>query len=149
MTEGRVLPAVHLLVVIAIFLAVGGGDAEGRVVFLLFLEACLIPFFIPLPRRHRIAAAVHGAGFVAVSNCSHLGYVGYWAKMAMEGGFIGISMTNGGGVVTPTFGVEPMLGTNPMSVAFPGGPEGHDYHLDMATATVARGKVETTLREGH
>lgn len=93
-------------------------------------------------------AGRHGAGFVAVSNCSHLGYVGYWAKMAMEGSFIGISMTNGGGVVTPTFGVEPILGTNPMSIAFPGGPAGHAYHLDMATSAVARGKVETTLREG-
>ncbi|MBI3026249.1 MAG: Ldh family oxidoreductase [Candidatus Tectomicrobia bacterium] len=90
----------------------------------------------------------HGAGFVAVRNCSHLGYVGYWAKMAMERGFIGLSMTNGGGVVTPTFGVDPILGTNPMSVAFPGGPGGHSYHLDMATASVARGKVETYLREG-
>ena len=90
----------------------------------------------------------HGAGFVSVRNCSHLGYVGYWAKMAMERGFIGLSMTNGGGVVTPTFGIDPILGTNPMSVAFPGGPDGHSYHLDMATASVARGKVETYLREG-
>ena len=93
-------------------------------------------------------AGRHGAGFMAVCNCSHLGYVGYWAKKAMERGFIGISMTNGGGVVIPTFGIEPVLGTNPMSVAFPGGPDGHSFHLDMATSTVARGKVETTLREG-
>ena len=90
----------------------------------------------------------HGACFVAVNNCSHLGYVGYWAKKAMERGFIGISMTNGGGVVAPTFGMEPILGTNPLSVAFPGGPDGHSFHLDMATSTVARGKVETALREG-
>ena len=93
-------------------------------------------------------AEKHGAGFVAISNCSHLGYVGYWARKAMERGFIGISMTNGGGVVAPTFGTEPILGTNPLSVAFPGGPDGHSFHLDMATSVVARGKVETTLREG-
>ncbi|MFC1491945.1 Ldh family oxidoreductase [Nitrospinota bacterium] len=93
-------------------------------------------------------AEKHGAGFVTVCNCSHLGYVGYWAKKAMERGFIGISMTNGGGVVTPTFGIEPILGTNPFSVAFPGGPDGHSFHLDMATSTVARGKIETSLREG-
>ena len=90
----------------------------------------------------------HGAGFVAVNNCSHIGYVGYFAKKAMERGFIGISMTNGGGVVTPTFGIEPILGTNPLSVAFPGGPNGQSFHLDMATSAVARGKVETALREG-
>ena len=58
----------------------------------------------------------HGAGFVAVRNCSHLGYVGYWAKMAMERGFIGLSMTNGGGVVTPTFGIDPILGTTHLGI---------------------------------
>lgn len=93
-------------------------------------------------------AARHGAGFVAVNNCSHIGYVGYWARKAMEQGFIGISMTNGGGVVAPTFGIDPVLGTNPLSVAFPGGPDGHSFHLDMATSVVARGKVETVLRDG-
>lgn len=90
----------------------------------------------------------HGAGFVAVNNCSHIGYVGYWARKPMERGFIGITMTNGGGVVVPTFGIDPVLGTNPISVAFPGGPNGHSFHLDMATSVVARGKLETTLREG-
>ena len=69
----------------------------------------------------------HGAGFVAVNNCSHIGYVGYWARKAMEGGFIGIQHHQRGGVVVPTFGIEPVLGTNPISVAFPGGPNGAQF----------------------
>ncbi len=93
-------------------------------------------------------AGRHGAGFVAVRNSSHFGYAGYWAKKAMERGFIGISMSNGGRRTTPTFGLEPIFGTNPMSVAIPGGPGGTSFHLDMATAVVAVGKVETALREG-
>ncbi len=93
-------------------------------------------------------AEKHGTGFVAVRNSSHFGYAGYWAKKAMERGYIGISMSNGGRRTTATYGVEPIFGTNPFSVAIPGGPDGHDFHLDMATSVVAVGKIETALREG-
>ncbi|MEK6710929.1 MAG: Ldh family oxidoreductase [Nitrospinota bacterium] len=93
-------------------------------------------------------AGRHGSGFVAVHNSSHFGYAGYWAKKAMEAGYIGISMSNGGARTTATFGLEPLFGTNPMSVAIPGGPGGTPFYLDMATAVVAVGKVETALREG-
>ena len=93
-------------------------------------------------------AEKHGSGFVTVRNSSHFGYAGYWAKKAMEAGYIGISMTNGGRRTAPTFGAEAIFGTNPMSVAIPGGPGGTDFHLDMATAVTAVGKIETALREG-
>jgi L-2-hydroxycarboxylate dehydrogenase (NAD+) len=90
----------------------------------------------------------HGTGFVAVKNSSHLGFPGYYARKAMEKGYIGICMSNGERVVAPTFALEGFLGTNPMSVAIPAGPGRAAFYLDMATAAVARGKVETTLREG-
>ena len=93
-------------------------------------------------------AARHGTGFVGVTNSSHFGYAGYWAERAMRKGFIGISMSNSGGRTTPTFGSEGMLGTNPFSVAIGGGANGTDFLLDMATTTVAVGKIETALREG-
>lgn len=89
-----------------------------------------------------------GCGFVVVSNSSHFGYAGFWAERAMRSGLIGISMSNSGGRVAPTFGTESLLGTNPMAVAIPGAPGGTDFLLDMATSAVAVGKVETALREG-
>lgn len=90
-------------------------------------------------------AASHGSGFVVVKDSSHFGYAGYWAELARSKGYIGISLSNSGGRVAPTFGREPLLGTNPLSVAIPGGET--DFVLDMATSTVAVGKVETALRE--
>ena len=93
-------------------------------------------------------AEEHGSGFVGVRNSNHFGYAGYWAKKAMERGFIGISMSNGGRRATATFGAEAIFGTNPMSIAIPGGADKTDFHLDMATSTVAVGKIETALREG-
>lgn len=92
-------------------------------------------------------AAKHGTGFVGVANSSHFGYAGYWAERAMRQGFIGISMSNSGGRTAPTYAAEGMLGTNPFSLGIGGGGE-TDFLLDMATTTVAVGKIETALREG-
>jgi LDH2 family malate/lactate/ureidoglycolate dehydrogenase len=57
-------------------------------------------------------------------------------------------MSNGGRIVTPTFSIEPFMGSNPISEAIPGGSDALDFYLDMSTASVARGKIETYLREG-
>jgi L-2-hydroxycarboxylate dehydrogenase (NAD+) len=93
-------------------------------------------------------AGKHGTGFVAVANSSHFGYAGYWAERAMRKGFVGISMSNSGGRTAPTYSSEGMLGTNPFSVGINGGEGGTNFLLDMATTTVAVGKIETALREG-
>ena len=93
-------------------------------------------------------ASVHGTGFVVVKDSSHFGYAGFWAERAMRAGFIGISMSNSGGRVAPTFGTTALLGTNPIAVAIPGAPGSTDFHLDMATSAVAVGKVENALRDG-
>ena len=111
-------------------------------------ENGLGPVAANLAMERAIAMAEkQGTGFVAVRNSSHLGYPGYWTQKAIDRGFIGICMTNGGRFVTPTFGVEPVMGTNPLSVGIPGGSSGQFFHLDIATSTVARGKIETFLRE--
>jgi LDH2 family malate/lactate/ureidoglycolate dehydrogenase len=93
-------------------------------------------------------AMSQGSGFVVVKDSSHFGYAGFWAERAMREGLIGISLSNSGGRVAPTFGVDSILGTNPLAVSIPGAPDGTDFALDMATSTVAVGKVETALREG-
>ena len=93
-------------------------------------------------------AALQGSGFVVVKDSSHFGYAGFWAERAMRAGYIGISMSNSGGRVAPTYGTTSLLGTNPLAVAIPGGRGATDFLLDMATSTVAVGKVETALREG-
>jgi L-2-hydroxycarboxylate dehydrogenase (NAD+) len=89
-----------------------------------------------------------GSGFVAVRDSSHFGYAGYWARRAMDAGFIGISLSNSGRRVAPTFSDESVLGTNPLSLTMAGGEDETDFFLDMATSAVAVGKVETALREG-
>jgi L-2-hydroxycarboxylate dehydrogenase (NAD+) len=90
-------------------------------------------------------AKTYGLGFVTVRNSNHYGIAGYYAMMALAHNCIGLSMTNSRLFVVPTFGRDPMLGTNPIAVAAPAGKE-RPFVLDMATSTVPFGKIEVFNR---
>jgi len=92
-------------------------------------------------------AKQHGLGMVVARNSTHYGIAGYYALMACEAGMIGLSGTNARPSIAPTFGVENMLGTNPLVFGFPT-DEPFSFTNDYATATIQRGKVEQYEREG-
>ena len=85
-----------------------------------------------------------GIGFVIVKNNTHYGIAGYYARMAMLKGLLGISMTNSEALVVPTYGKRAMLGSNPFAVAMPADP--YPFFLDVAMATVPRGKLEIYMK---
>ena len=82
-----------------------------------------------------------GLGMVAVRNSTHYGIAGYYVLMAIEAGMIGISGTNARPSIAPTFGVENMLGTNPLTFGMPS-DEDFPFVLDCATSIAQRGKIE-------
>ena len=88
-----------------------------------------------------------GMGMVAVRNSTHYGIAGYWASMAVKAGMIGITGTNARPSIAPTFGVENMLGTNPLTIGMPTDEE-FPFMLDCATSITQRGKIEYFAREG-
>ena len=88
-----------------------------------------------------------GAGFVTVANSRHYGMAAYYPMMALPHDMIGITMTNATPTVVPTSGREARLGTNPISLAAPAGEEA-SFVLDMATSTVAIGKILIANRLG-
>lgn len=92
-------------------------------------------------------AKKYGMGMVAVRNSTHYGIAGYYATMATQAGMIGITGTNARPSIAPTFGVENMLGTNPLTVGFPTDEE-FPFVLDCATSITQRGKIEYYAREG-
>lgn len=91
-------------------------------------------------------ARTAGSGTVAVTNSHHFGAAGYYALMAPPAGCIGMAMTNAGPWVLPAGGRTKMIGTNPIAVAAPAGQE-QPFYMDMATSTVAMGKLEIARRE--
>lgn len=88
-----------------------------------------------------------GMGMVAVRNSTHYGFAGYYALMAVEENLIGITGTNARPSIAPTFGVENMLGTNPLTFGIPT-DEAFPFLLDCATSVTQRGKIELYQRQG-
>lgn len=92
-------------------------------------------------------AKEYGMGMVAVRNSTHYGFAGYYPLMAVDHDMIGITGTNARPSIAPTFGVENMLGTNPMTFGMPT-DEDFPFLLDCATSITQRGKVEVYARQG-
>jgi LDH2 family malate/lactate/ureidoglycolate dehydrogenase len=87
-------------------------------------------------------ALATGIGAVTAFNSHHFGAAGVYSKIASDRGCIGITTSTARTIaVVPTFGVEPVLGTNPIAFAAPANSH-RPFILDMATSAVAVNKVK-------
>ena len=83
-----------------------------------------------------------GVAVVSVFNSHHFGAAGCYAKIAADRGVIGmVTSATRGVTLVPTFAAEPVMGTNPLAFAAPARTNA-PFQLDMATTTVAAGKVK-------
>lgn len=86
-----------------------------------------------------------GLAAVTVRNSNHFGAAGAYALMAARAGLVGMAMTNAGSrAIVPTQASEPVFGTNPIAFAAPA-RHNKPFVLDMATSTVAVGKVKLAV----
>ena len=89
-----------------------------------------------------------GIAAVGVCNSNHYGAAGYYSMMASDAGLLGMAFTSvTTPIMVPTFGRDPWLGTNPIAFAAPA-KRNKAFSLDMATTTVASGKVSIAKRKG-
>lgn len=88
----------------------------------------------------RIARAL-GVAVVVANHSNHFGAGAWWGEKLAREGFIAIVMSNACPAVAPWQGSTPILGTNPLCVAVPGTGGRGQWLLDMATTTVALGKL--------
>ncbi len=91
-------------------------------------------------------AAKCGVAMTVVKNSTHYGIAGYYVLQAVARDMIGITGTNARPSVAPTFGVENMLGTNPLTFGIPTDEE-FPFVLDCATSIIQRGKIEVYARK--
>jgi LDH2 family malate/lactate/ureidoglycolate dehydrogenase len=83
-----------------------------------------------------------GVAVVSVFNSHHFGAAGCYSRIAAERGVIGMVTASTRGItMVPTFAAEPVMGTNPLAFAAPARHH-PPFQLDMATTTVAAGKVK-------
>ncbi|MCX8117043.1 MAG: Ldh family oxidoreductase [Desulfobacterota bacterium] len=86
-----------------------------------------------------------GVGVTLIRKTNHIGILAYYTLMAAKEGMVGIVMSNSAPSMSPWGGAEPFLGTNPLSIAVPGGADG-PVVLDMSSSVVARGKIRRAER---
>lgn len=107
---------------------IDGHDGMGQLVAHKAMELCIEK------------AKKTGMCIVSVRNSNHYGIAGYYAKMAVDQGLIGLSFTNSEAIMVPTFARKAMLGSNPIALAVPADP--HPFIYDASTTVVTRGKLE-------
>ncbi|MDD6650629.1 MAG: Ldh family oxidoreductase [Eggerthellales bacterium] len=107
---------------------IDGHDGMGQLIGKFAMEKCIEK------------AKTTGMAVVSVRNSNHYGIAGYYAKMAVDQGLIGMSFTNSEAIMVPTFGSKAMLGSNPIALAVPADP--HPFIYDASTTVVTRGKLE-------
>ncbi len=92
-------------------------------------------------------AKTAGTGWVSTKGSNHYGFAGYYSMMALKHDMIGISLTIANPLVAPTGSIEPMLGTNPISVSVPAGKQ-PPFVSDFSTTPIARGKLAIAAKKG-
>ncbi len=113
---------------------IDGGNGLGQVAAHRAMEMCI--------QKARGA----GLGFALVRNTNHIGFLAFYTLMAAQEGMIGIMACNAAPSMSAWGGTEPLLGTNPISIAVPGGFDLPDIVLDMSSSVVARGKIRSAQR---
>jgi LDH2 family malate/lactate/ureidoglycolate dehydrogenase len=92
-------------------------------------------------------AATQGVAAAAVRSVSHTGHVGWFAAMALARGMIGVVASSAAANLAPWGGADRLVGNNPIAFAIPSAGE-FPIVFDMATSTVARGRVLLAAKTG-
>jgi len=94
-------------------------------------------------------AKKHGVSVVGLKNSGHLGRIGDWAERAADAGLVSFHFVNvrGSLIVAPFGGTGRTGSTSPLSIGIPVKGKPHII-LDMATSTVAEGKVLVAQKGG-
>jgi len=92
-------------------------------------------------------AREYGTATAAIRNSQHFGTLSYYCNRAAEKDMILFATTNTPPSMAPTGGADAFFGTNPLGVSFPT-DKGFVVRIDLATSTVARGKVIAAKRRG-
>ncbi|MCF1594821.1 Ldh family oxidoreductase [Streptomyces muensis] len=116
-------------------LVVDGRDGLGQI-----LTDRAVTWGVERARRHGVSA-------VAVRNSGHFGTAAYFTRKAAEQGCVALLATNASPAMAPWGGKEKTIGTNPWSIAAPGGRHG-TVVMDIANTAAARGKIYHAKERG-
>lgn len=93
-------------------------------------------------------AKKNGIGLAVARGGHHFGAAGHYTLRASAQNLIGVSASPALLLTAPLGGTQKLLGNSPNSIAFPAGHKTWPMMLDMASTTVAGGKIEMAIRKG-
>ena len=88
----------------------------------------------------------HGIGWVTTRHSNHYGASGTFAMLAVDKGFVGVSMSNSGPCMAVHGAAVRSIGNNPMAIGAPG-PD-FPVVLDMAMSVSSGGRIGAMRRRG-
>ncbi len=100
-----------------------------------------LPALIALARENGVAS-------LAIRNSYNCGVLGYHTERIAEAGLVGLGFTNAPASIAPWGARKPTLGTNPWSLAVPGGAGGARFVIDQSASVVAKSEVMKRARAG-
>jgi uncharacterized oxidoreductase len=115
---------------------VDGGWGWGQLSMWLAVETAL-----DLARQFGLGAAV-------VERSYHIGRVAPYVEQIARAGMIGLAMSNAGRAVAPYGSRDRVMGTNPIAWAVPRADGQAPICLDVATSSVAEGKLRVAQAKG-
>ncbi len=93
------------------------------------------------------SARAYGIAMTLVRNTNNIGFLSNYPMMAASEEMIGICACNAASSISLWGGMEPVLGSNPISLAFPTDGE-YPLVMDLSVSNVARGKIREAERLG-
>jgi len=94
------------------------------------------------------AARKNGIAGLAIRNSYNCGVLGYHTGRLAADGLLGIGFTNAPASIAPVNGRTPVIGTNPFSLAVPGGKGEAAFLIDQSASVVAKSEIMKHAREG-
>jgi L-2-hydroxycarboxylate dehydrogenase (NAD+) len=110
------------------FALIDGGRGPGQLAALLAIETVITK------------ARSAGTCGVGITNSSDIFMLGLYAERIARAGLVGFVFTGAPPQVHPFGGVEPLLGTNPLAIAFPT-ENGDPVVIDMATSALSGSRI--------
>lgn len=93
-------------------------------------------------------AGRYGLGAAVVTRSYHIGRVAPYVEQIAHAGMIGLATANAGRAVAPFGGKNRVMGTNPIAWAVPRADGHPPICLDVATSSVAEGKLRVARAKG-
>ncbi len=132
--DGKARPAVHCPRPGVVRVDAGSGFAQPAI---LSGE----PLLIEAARRQGIAC-------MAVQNSYNAGVLGQHVERIADAGLVGLGFANAPASIAPAGGKGAVIGTNPIALATPAGPDGQSLLIDQSASVIARSEIARHAAEG-